>query len=66
MYFLGTRVHSYINVFVELQIPTSFFEWSVFEDRATPLVGVALINVSQFFFSADHGNRVRFAVIFDP
>jgi hypothetical protein len=33
---------------------------------ATPQVGVALINVSQFFFSADHGNRVRFAVIFDP
>ena len=40
-----------------------FFDWWLFGHRATALVGVALINVSQFFFSADHGNRVRSAVI---
>ena len=40
-----------------------FFDWWISEDRATLMVGVALINVSQFFFSADHGNRVRFAVM---
>ena len=47
----------------ELAFSTSRSDWSLFGHPATPLVGVALINVSQFFFPADHGNRVHFAVI---
>jgi hypothetical protein len=42
-----------------------FFDRWVFGHRATALVGFALINVSQFFFPADHGNRAHSAVIFD-
>ncbi len=64
LYFLGTRVHYCINIFVEF--PTFFFDWWLFGHRATPQVGVALINVSQFFFSADHGNSVHSAVISHP
>jgi hypothetical protein len=42
------------------------FPWSLFGHRATGSLGVALVNVSQKIFPADHGNRVHPAVIFDP
>jgi hypothetical protein len=42
-----------------MEIATFFFDWWISEDRVIPLVGVALINVSQFFFSADHGNTMH-------
>eukprot|EP01043_Picozoa_sp_COSAG02_P029049 COSAG02_NODE_1792_length_10916_cov_169.572789_6_plen_82_part_00 len=34
----------------KLEIVTFFFDWWISEHRATLTVGVALINVSQFFF----------------
>ena len=41
----------------KLQSPTLFFGLWLPEDRATPLAGVALINVSQFFFQQITGTR---------
>ena len=44
----------------KLENPSSSRKWSLSGHRATPLVSVALINVSQFFFGTDHGNSVHF------
>eukprot|EP01043_Picozoa_sp_COSAG02_P052998 COSAG02_NODE_5796_length_4030_cov_4.818621_3_plen_53_part_01 len=41
----------------KLEIATVFFDWWLSEDQATLLVGVALINVSQFFFQQITGTR---------
>ena len=73
-YIVKTRVHLYINICMTTRpnarcsrdllkkncnFQLCFFDWWISEDRSTPLVGVALINVSQFFFSADHGNTMH-------